>query len=630
MRVFNSSTNDGTLLITTKVDRPMQGTLVCNTADGKVVGKGIIRPPIITSDMQEEDEALVEDAAFKRSFVGCTEFEFYTLNSLSDQKCNLNRQAIYFACKNPAAFIEEDNKRFDSLSAFDFVSKEASKKIAAGISPSLLIETAAVWNMFERFEVTGIRSLAIASELVPDGAFFGLTPKQRMEKALSSDAKYIPSFMFMQDTAKSLAKKIGCSVNDLVGKYWLLHRDPALPTGETLAPMLCVGLARWKTGSKHEGLIFHPANPYWKAMGGDFDGDYAVCIQPTKFLEPRGSIPRADYKLKGKKYDSDNILDRIIQDAEDSTTMLLGPVILAITKLVERGLDTDDLRSIAASVAQGSIDAKKHVVDNDTIANNASIIFSKALEGSAGGNYPYITDIINELSNTKSYELKVVVWNKLITFLPYWEKHGTDLEKALCNRARKLNQLFADIEFFRHQSRVKLPSFITNAAKNLVSPIAAQMVRELTETHNHIARGLGTVDNIGEDKESYVADIREQLKIINTKFQVLAVTGFYNGQKVSPVDAQMAIAAYGPARIAAKVVSSEVFESLGKKTKRLISVLVGHNWENGIISVDKLEAIPSMQTELKKFTEGFNEVEITLIKQSPNSTRVVVQIIDSK
>lgn len=629
MRTFSSDTNDGTLLITTKIDRPMQGTLVAIDADGnKIIGKGIIRPPIVTTDMVEEDEALVEDAAFKKSFIGCTDFSFYPLNALSDQSCHLNRQAIYFACKDPAAFIRKDNERFNDLSAFDFISKESSKKIKAGLSPSLLIETAAVWNMFEKFEVKGIRSLAIASELVPDGATYGLSQEEKLEMAFT-EHKYVPSFMLMVDTAKSLSKKIGCSINELVGKYWLMHRDPSLPTAETLVPMLCVGIASWKTNGKSEGIVFHPANPYWLAMGGDFDGDYAVCIQPTEVLRPRGSISRVGYKMKGKKYDSDNILDRIIQDAEESVTTLLGPTILAVTKLVERGLDSDNLRSIGASVAQGSIEAKKHVVDNDAIMANSSYIFEAANAGSENGTYPYITDLLNELSNTKSYELKVDVWNKFMKFLPYWEARGTELEKALCDRARKLNQLFADIEFFRHQARVKLPSFMVNAARNEASPVASSIARELAESYNIVARGLGNADDVTDDKESYIADIREHLKIISTRFQVFVTTGFCNGTKVNPIDAQIATVAYGPARIAARMVSSEVFEGLGKKTKRMISVLAGHNWVNGTVKVVDLNPIPSMKTELDKFVEDYEEVDITIIKQSPNSTRVMIEIIDS-
>jgi hypothetical protein len=72
-----------------------------------------------------------------------------------------------------------------------------------------------------------------------------------------------------------------------------------------------------------------------------------------------------------------------------------------------------------------------------------------------------------------------------------------------------------------------------------------------------------------------------------------------------------------------------VFEGLGKKTKRMISVLAGHDWTNGTIKVADLMPIPSMKTELNKFTESYEEVDITIIKQSPNSTRVMIEVIDS-
>ena len=627
MKTFSSDFNDGTLLITKQVSAPLQGTLTYETEGKIVLGKGIVRPPIVTEYGDKEDEQIVEDAAFKKSFVGARELQFYSLNALNDQKCSLGKQSIYFACKDPAAFVRKDNERFRSLSAFDFMSKNATRKIKAGVPPAMLIETAAVWNMYDKFEIQGVRTLAIASELVPSGTVSANEESARFEEAFATleNDTYIPAFYLMVDTAVSLAKQIGCQPHEMKGKYFLIHRDPSLPDGTSLVPMMCIGFASWETGDKHYGIVFHPKNPYWKAMGGDFDGDYAVCLKPTEQLLPRGALPRASYRLKGKKYDSDNILDRMIQDAEDSTTSLLGPAILGAMRLVERELDNDSIRSVCASVAQASVEAKKHVVDSETVNTEFQYIMREIRDGSMNGAYPYISDFTNEISNTKSFESKTELWQKLITLLPIWT-NGTALEKALCERLQLLDNLFQDIEFFRHQKRTTLPQALVQSAQQLASPAATEAMKELTKYYNSIARQLQEVEYTGEDdRDSFLADIRDELKALGAKFNLATVTGLIGCTKTSILDAQYAMIGYGPGRLAARFVPAEVFEALGTVSKRIITQLIGTEWKNGEYTIEDIKPIPSCKSDVDHFLQNITSVKVTVIKNSPNSTRVLLE-----
>jgi hypothetical protein len=629
MKMFNSAVNDGTLFITTKTNRPLQGTLV-NKKDGKfILGKGIVRPPLITEYGEQEDEQLVEDAAFGKSFANTDTLDFYPLNDLSDQKCTLNKQAVYFACKNPHEFIKQDTQRFNSLSAFDFMSKDAARKIKTGVPPALLIETAAVWKMIDRFAVQGVRSLAIASELVPSGVLSAVSPEDKMEQALRAIERdeYTPSFLLLSDTAKQLAKQLGCSISDLKGKYFLIHRDPSLPDGTSLVPMVMMGVASWANGSVHEGIVFHPSNRYWQNMGGDFDGDYAVVLKPTPTLFPRGPLPRTNYRVKGKKYDSGNIIDMMIQDAEDSVASLLGPTILNAMRLVERGLDSDSMRSACASVAQASVEAKKHAVNSDVVSTEAQYIMTQVMEGSFQRTYPYIVDFTNEISNTKNFEGKAELWQKLVSYLPYWEQKGTLLEQALCERIATLHQLFSDVEFFRHQKRAKLPQTMVEHAKSQASAEAAEAIKELTVTYNKTARSMQEVEYTDEEaRDSHIADIRDELKGISAKFNLAITIGLIGNVKVSPLDAQFAMIGYGPARLAARFVPAEVFEVCGVKAKRLITQLIGTNWESKEYQVIDVSAIPSCASEVNAFLQGVQSVQVTVIRNSPNSTRVLLEV----
>jgi len=634
MKTFQSLENNGTLIISNQIDRPHQGTLV-GDHDGKLyLGKGIVRPQLVNPiNGVVEEEQCVADLAFDKSTADLSEVEFYPLNVVSDQKCRLNAQAIYFSAKDPAAFIEEDNKRFENLNAFDFMSKEATRKIKAGVPPALLIETAAVWKMYSQYEVRGIRSLVLASELVPQYDVrkinLGATEAEKLALAWDQANDDIPCFMLLVKTAENLAKQLGCSINDLYAKPFLIHRDPALPDGTSLTPMLFAGVLAWDNNCRiNEGIILRPDNKYWKCMGGDFDGDYAVCIEPTETLRPNKAVARTDYVIAGKKYPTDNIIDHMVQDAEDSILQLLGPVILASTRLIERGLLDNETAAIAAGVAQGSVSAKKHPVDSEAVNTEANFIFNKVRDGSDNGNKPYISDYINTLNNTKELKNKVEAWEDLVKHLSTWEEDGTSIELALCKRIRLLDQLFKDIEFFRHMEKVSLPNFIQDNARVLCSEVAKDLIKELTKQYLSEIKSLN--EEVYTEDENAAQEYREAMldtvRILRTKFELAAVTGIIDDIKVPLLDAQYALVGYAPAKVAARNVPAEVFEALGKNTKRIIINVFGHDWENKAYSVEDITPIYSNKNEYDLFSRDIKEVNLAVISKAKNSTRVVLEV----
>lgn len=626
---FRANENDGTLLISRKLDAPMQGTLVGRDHnDLLIVGKGVIRPTIVTSDFRGEEEAFVIDAGFSKKFDDLSRLNFYPLASVRDQRCTLNRQAIYFCLEHPEDFIAHDNKRLASLDVLSLMHKEVRRKADAGLSPSLVLNAAAVWDMFNRFHVQGVRSLAIGSTLVPRTVDLSVQIRRslsQLELTLLQKVDELTGFFIMEDTAKRLVKQLGWeSTRALLHRIFLIHRDPALPDAGSLTPMMCLGTCSWSTGSAHQGLVFNPQDPNWVRMNGDFDGDYASCIAPLECMIPKRPIQRLDYRIDARKYRTDCIVRRAMQDAEDAALGLLGPVTLAAIKLVERGLMTDNLRAISAGITQGSVDAKKHAVDTDGLLTDAQLIFNIARKGSDNGARPYITELVNDLKITSTYNGKINVWARMQKNQRVWLNGASPIEQALIERFNHIHQLYTDIEFFRQQRRVQLPSAMREAAKSMADPDAVLVIKRLSEQYTATARQLAYNDNV-LDKEGAVAEVRDKLRAIELQFRIAVRAGVISGCRFEPLSLQVAMVAYGPARIAARHVPASVFEILGKASKRMFLALIGHKWETREYRVDELKPIPSVKQEFDAFVKGKSSVYVTVIKSCPNSTRVMLE-----
>lgn len=634
MKTFSASENDGTIIISNSIDMPRQGTYI-SIKDGKyTVSKGIVRPCLIDhSDGYTEEEAYCKEAAFGKETL--SQGTFFSLNETGDQKCRLALQTLYFGFRNPEELIRQDTKRFSDRTALDFTSKENKRKIDAGVSPSLLLDQIAVWDMFRRIEVQGTRSTVFASELVPmnvDPSTLNMTVEERLlHTMLDARQHNISYFKLLLGTAKKLCARLGIPLQELTGKVFVVHRDPALPDASTCFLSICAGVMSWdKRGINHEGIVFNPLDKFWKAAGGDFDGDTAVLLQPSANLLPLDSLPRVSYKQESKDYASHDIIEKILQDVEDRTTQLLGPVVLAATRLIERGAADNEVRSMAAGLAQATVEAKKHVVDSDAVQQQANHLFLLVSQASEGGAKPFITDFINALRRAIGLDKKIEVWNQLLAAVNagVWDK-GTKIEQALCERVLVLDQLFKDIDYFRQQKRPQLPLPIVTAARALCSSEAKYEMQELTRRYAAEIQNLPSEEDSeymeDDELEALKAETRDRINAINTMFQLACMTGQIGSLRTSQLDAQQALVGFGPARIAARLVPAEVFEALGTRTKRILINLKGHDWASGPYDVDKVHPIPSSVGDYEKFSSGLKSVTLNVVHKAKNSTRVMLE-----
>jgi hypothetical protein len=633
MKTFKSSDNDGTLVISMQIAEPAQGTLV-SIKDGEYwLAKGIVRPPFrhdVTGEQEEEQH--VEEAAFGKKIGDVKDYKFFKIGEIGRRDFSLNMQTVMFASAYPAELIMQDNKKFETLTALDLLSKDAARKVKAGVSPALLVETMSPSDKYRKLAVNGIRSTTYASDMVHINTDLPLwrqtgSEADKMERAfkIATNGETMSCFMLLPKSSIELAYEAKCSEADLIGRIFLIHRDPALPDATSLFPSICLGVLDWANGCKNKyGVVLHPKDPFWKNAGGDFDGDDVAVVVPTTTLLPRGPISRPDYVMSAKAKSQETVRQQMIEACHDSVTGLLGPIILAATRLIERDYATNKTRAIMAAVAQGSVSAKKHVVDIDAIMSEAAYIFDMVRDGSSNGALPYISDFTNALRRASGTEAKEEAWAMFVKALPIWEETGTAIEVALCHRSRMLDQLFQDTNFFRMQARPELPKTLINSARSLCEPEVREAMQQIAEEYRGYAALAGEEHENEDDdvKESYIADIRDALRTCRAKFNLAAVTGQIGSIKTTPRDAQIALIAYAPARIAVKMASADIFEELGTKTKRAIINLIGHGWENGEIGVSELKPVPNCKADVAILAKLSETLYVQIISKAANSTRV--------
>lgn len=125
-------------------------------------------------------------------------------------------------------------------------------------------------------------------------------------------------------------------------------------------------------------------------------------------------------------------------------------------------------------------------------------------------------------------------------------------------------------------------------------------------------------------REGLAAELRDELKIMREKFRLASITGEIEGIKADPKTVQVAMIAYGPAKIAARMVPSEVFAELGTNTRRVILNLVGHDWKNGEYMMSHINPIPGCLGAFQLFSANGGACQLEVISKAKNSTRVIL------
>lgn len=629
MKTFKASENDGTIGILHSIKQPMQGTFVDQVDGQLVVAKGILRPPFMTEDGRVEEEAHVADAAFGKSMA--TAGTFYKVQQVGRRRCGFSYQTALFSLQRPEVLIDKDTERFQSMTALDMLPKESRKKVDCGVPLSFLLNELTPWNLITAFDIEGVRATAYASELVPRGDHDSIFVEKSVSQAFAKvGVTTVPGaknwdtswFMLLPDSARLLCKQLGCKQDDLYDKEFLVHRDPALPDGTDLYPAQYAGVAKWVGQETGSGVVMHPQDPRWRGAGGDFDGDDATIYAKLPGMDYYGPILRPMYKTTGRKYVSDNVADQMIEAAADRTPGMLGSSILGMMRLVERGLGDDANRALGAAIAQAAVDSKKHPVDHERVASANRLLTRQVQEGRAV--YPeYISDYINAIGNAKGAEDKFAVWASLCLLIDQgmWSE-GSPVERAMIRRINELRRLFEEVNWYRELRDQQLPQNIKSAAiaaakNNALNDAVQEITRQYVDTTIKVQ--LYAAD----DKDA--RPFKDELARARTEIRAACTTGHVKNLKVTPKEAQTAVIAYGPQRLASQFVPSETFVELSGSAKYLYIALAGQGWVSGEYLVADVQPIPACLKDWEQFMKHCGHtVVVQVLGESRHVTRVKI------
>lgn len=622
--MFKSAKNDGTIAITRQVKEPMQGTYIGEENEKLIVAKGIVRPPFRhqTDGTVEKCEA-VEEAAFGKLISDAPEGEFFRAKEVGSERCNMGYQTLLFAAQEPWRFIDKDSSRLEGITGLDLLSSEARAKVKCGVPPQLLIEEMAPWQLLRRFNIKGVRATVYGSSLVKRGDDVEKTAMGEMLEELYGGVNIwgYSWFCLLPNTAYNLADAMHCTVEQLSDRLFLIHRDPALPDATTLYPARFAGIVEWDVlCSNDNGIVFHPEDPFWHAAGGDFDGDAAAIYPLLPSLQPMQAITRPDYKVNGRQYHSTSVAEQIAEAASDKITDLLGPVTLGMMRLIERDAAPKHIRAIGAGTMQAAVQAKKHSVDREIVSTNADLLRALVRQASHNGDKPFISDYINLLNNTPGVEGKLKIWEDLMQHINNgtWVEH-TRTEGAMIRRIKLINRIFEDVKFFEQREYEVLPKAMQNNAAGKASPEATTAIKGLVADYRMALAALNNESTTG-DMETY----QEEVRVLRSKFRIACITGKVDNVLLSPKDAQYAVVAYGSPSIAARYVSSEVFEEVGVGTKKIIINLRDKGWADGEYHMTQINPIPNCLRDFELFSKESPKCKLEVMSFGPRSTRVIL------
>jgi len=589
---FFEKENDGTVMISRKMDGPRPGTLRIHEDDIYYYAKGMVRPPFVVNGCTEQ-EGLVNEAQFGGTMpTGAQVGEFAAVRTMPSERPSLNYQAVLFGAENPAEVIRADNGRLKRLSVDDVFSVEESRKIRAGVPAALFMRQYAPWKWLKQFEPSKrkARETVYGSALVPMG-----------------------SVMLLPDTYKRFHSKKHPAPGLL-----MLHRDPAMPDASSMALYTLEGEIKWQGRDDGTGIVINPGDPRWKAAGGDFDGDAAVVFEPRFALKPRVEQPESLRLGRGVpmvEFQQNAAVEAIMIEMANGVASRLGPSMMNNMRLAEVEQLTEELAALGQQVSQTCVEAQKHAVDA-----NAARSKEKELRDAAKAVMPaqgFLLDEMHKVQQAVGGEAKLAAWRGL-TVHAAGRTPETDIEAAMLERIQILDELFRKWQWLRGD-RAELPDRLRTAAKQAVllgeeDPAAAvALVRHYSRLYREAVRAYVELDESDEDAR-YQA--QERIREVRLMVRLAVRQGELS---------EAAIVAYGPNRVAAELVSGAFFEELGMRSNHLETALFGTHWVDGTYQVSDLDPVPSAAEELTAALAAVEQVQLSVIGDGARHSRVLLR-----
>lgn len=577
-----SEERDGLLAITDAVDQPYAVTLAQEQGHRLVVAKGIVRPPLTIHGVKEPMGFCTKAMFGQRLQAGHALIRVVKDAPLA--KGSLNHQALLFGTRDTERYLREENAMDALLTPMDLLHGEDRRKAQAGIPPGLLMDAFSPWKRVTQYDVGGVSALAMDSPAVKPGTV-RLTPATRHALEWAAGEAIRP------------------------GTPLIVHRDPARPDASSMAVYAFAGLGFTGPNIDTGGVILNSQERCWKHAGGDFDGDYAVVwlADRTPLRAPREGWRnlRARTPVGMVQTAKGVSLDGTLLALANGFESNLGPAVMTAMMLAEHGGLSEELALTATSVIQAAVDSKKHPVDLKT----ASALYTTLLEARGAFDAPSFTQMMNGVRRAHGLDEKVAAWKQVMD----WAREPrTGLNAVMAERATLFDRLFRETGLLRG-SRLAIPEVLKERAMAELMDRGAiaeiEVVRRLANAYRAATRRFMATDEDARDRrelDTALADIELAL-LLGT---------------ISP----HALLAYGPARVAAQLVSAADIEALAVRATQARVLLQGEVTV-GEYAVEALRPIDSDRFEWHALVHGAPRVAVLSAEGHGTYTVCLVQAL---
>jgi len=346
---------DGTILVREDIDVFAQGTLMELTGGEFFAGKGTIRPPVKHDGSVEQTG--VGEGALGRTLTRINEAAFYLIDRVSESSARLNTQALSFSTADhgESAFKEWAHRAAD-LGVEDIMSDRAKEFVENGVPAGLVVDDRDITDRAHKMDVPGGYRAKVA----------GVGYNESGEKMLSEDEVLLPPAAI-----RGIEEELGRGLE--AGEDLFVLRDPCLPDGSGIQRFTFAGeLAFAGDNDAYHGVALSAFSEQWLDMGGDFDGDAAVVAHPelacVSKLKDHTEVETDTGRVRADSFaevpGSELSMSRAYLSRLDKWPSYIGIAASMGQRAwaISSGL-FEELRGENAELVQGSIDAKKHRVD---------------------------------------------------------------------------------------------------------------------------------------------------------------------------------------------------------------------------------------------------------------------------
>jgi hypothetical protein len=373
---------DGQKAVLESMPGIFQGTGYTVSGGTMKLAKGIVRPPIRFRH-SDEDQGYEGELQFGHEADEGEEMTFTAFDRATEETASINQQIVGFTAADQGAGWYESLAEKLSSGLEPVMSATEQKWLDLGFDSADILPDRALNKFARKFDLdAGYRSMVIG------------IGKSSGEWMLGEGEVLLPA---------RIIERMELERGDTVR----LARDPGQPDGKSIREFTLAGELRFVVDGEvqqaHDGVAISANSEMWSGMGGDFDGDSGV-VWPagsadvgelTGGVDAESTRQSAHRQPLFRRLSEETLRSAVNQAQEQSWS--IGIEVNKARRLWVSGQLDAEVRSVSMALAQGSIDAKKHLVDAERMRELQAIIEDLLEDYEIGGDI----DLISVLSSLK-------------------------------------------------------------------------------------------------------------------------------------------------------------------------------------------------------------------------------------